>query len=45
MCWVCSLCLLQAGGGLIPADNFKFFCGAMVWEGSELQQEIDKGAW
>uniref|UniRef100_A0A383VTF1 YqgE/AlgH family protein n=1 Tax=Tetradesmus obliquus TaxID=3088 RepID=A0A383VTF1_TETOB len=32
-------------GGLIAADNFKFFCGAMVWEGSELQQEIDKGKW
>ncbi|KAF6253736.1 hypothetical protein COO60DRAFT_1545112 [Scenedesmus sp. NREL 46B-D3] len=34
-----------AGGGLIPTDNFKFFCGAMVWEGSELQQEVARGAW
>lgn len=30
---------------LIPAADFKFYCGAMVWEGNELQEQIKKGAW
>lgn len=33
------------GEGLLPANDFKFFSGACIWEGDELQKEIDKGAW
>jgi len=31
--------------GLLPSGDFKFFAGALVWQDSELQQELDKGAW
>jgi glucose-6-phosphate 1-epimerase/putative transcriptional regulator len=29
----------------LPAEPFKFFAGAVVWEGGQLQQEVDDGAW
>jgi hypothetical protein len=31
--------------GQLPAVDFKFFAGALVWQDDELQQELDKGAW
>jgi hypothetical protein len=33
------------GQGMLPAVDFKFFAGALVWQDNELQREIDKGAW
>jgi hypothetical protein len=31
--------------GRAAAMDFRLFCGACVWHGTELQREIDKGAW
>lgn len=32
-------------GGLLSQESFKFFAGALVWEGNQLQEEVDRGAW
>lgn len=29
----------------LPATDFKFYAGALVWQDDELQREVDKGAW
>lgn len=29
----------------LPAVDFKFFAGALVWQDDELQREVNKGAW
>lgn len=31
--------------GLLPASDFKFFAGAVMWLDGELEKELNQGAW
>lgn len=37
--------LRQVKEGVLPAKDFKFFCGAVTWKKGQLETEITNGAW